>query len=96
MELALLNPKDYSRRGRPWDERKAPGQQKRPGSAKRYATGDVARVTHTEVDARCSHQQYDPNRHRQDRDLVRGSLKMPGTKEWALSNRGMPPQVSGC
>jgi hypothetical protein len=70
MELALLNPKTIARRGRPWDERKAPGQQKRPGRPKRYATGDVAWVTHAEVDARCSHQQYDPNRHRQDRDLV--------------------------
>ena len=62
------------------EERKAPGQQKRPGRPKRYATGDVTRVMHSEVDASHSHQQYDPERHRQNRDLMPGSLKMPAHK----------------
>ena len=35
---------------------------------------------HSEVDASHSHQQYDPNRHRQNRDLMPGSLKMPAHK----------------
>lgn len=31
------------------EKRKAPGQQKRPGRSKRYATGNVAWVMHSEV-----------------------------------------------
>src|SRR5271169_662224 len=62
------------------EKRKAPGQQKRPSGPQRYATGDVTWVMHSEVDARYSHQQYDRNRHRQDRDLMPGSLKMPAHK----------------
>lgn len=37
------------------EKRKAPGQEKRPGRPKRYATGDVAWVMHSEVDASHSH-----------------------------------------
>jgi hypothetical protein len=56
MEPAPLNQRTIARSGLgDKDKRKAPSQQKRPGSPKRYATGDVARVMHTEVDARCSH-----------------------------------------
>src|SRR5664279_2783330 len=62
------------------EKRKAPGQQKRPGRPKRDATGDIAWVMHTEVDASHSYQQYDPNRQRQNRDLMPGSLKMPAHK----------------
>src|SRR5450631_1683947 len=70
-------------------KRKAPGQQKRPSRPKRYATGDVAWVMHSEVDASHSHQQYDPDRHRQNRDLTPGSLNMPG------HNNG-DCQIEGC
>ena len=44
---------------------------------------------HSEVDARYSHQQYDPNRHRQNRDLMPGSLKMPAHKNGHC-------QIEGC
>jgi hypothetical protein len=70
-------------------KREAPGQQKRPSRPKRYATRDVAWVMHSEIDARYSHQQYDPNRHRQDRDLMPGSLKVPTHKNGHC-------QIEGC
>src|SRR5664279_1547799 len=74
------------------EKRKAPGQQKRPGCPKRYATGDVAWVMHSEEDASHSHQQYDPNRHRQNRDLMRGSLKMPAHKNGDSQIEGCGPK----
>src|ERR1039457_7707925 len=77
------------------EERKAPGQQKRPGRPKRYATGDVAWVMHSEVDAGHSHPEVRSRPSSSEWRLDARFFEDAGTQQWPLSNRGMWRPPSG-